>query len=433
MKQTAAQKRTLLKQELRKSFESNGLPTGWIDWAKVAELREAKNTGKIPARLADQTTPTRRSRTPRPASSSKPVPAAQVASKSDQKAFLDFLRGVDADLADLFDKGHPVGLQWAESQTEAYDRYRVKLAREAAAKAAKIERETRTVETDSAVPQTTGRGQVYVDHGFTSTEPVKVPVPTDAEISAALTDDPWLKTWALADQALLVESFATLWGPPGTGKTFAGFSLSRKLGLPVWSFTVTDGTPSAYLQGMFIPRGGEFLFVKGPATLAFEYGGVLIVNEIDKGNADVQTFCYALGDSDAVAEITLPTGDKIRRHPNFRCILTLNEDPVVTLPEALNDRFRPVFIERPHPDAIACLPEDLQTAAKVTVCETDPDKRVGLRSWLAFAARRVDLGWDPKGSGEANDNRETLAARIVFNSRATDLVDAVRLARASRK
>ena len=94
----------------------------------------------------------------------------------------------------------------------------------------------------------------------------------------------------------------------------------------------------------------------------------------------------------------------------------MNGNPEQDLPTALRDRF-PVCIEinDAHPEGLACLPQDLQPAAKGTVLAKDPERRVTLRSWLAFASLRERVGPDA-------------AAAAVFQARGKDIIDALQIA-----
>jgi len=121
-------------------------------------------------------------------------------------------------------------------------------------------------------------------------------------------------------------------------------------------------------------------------------------------------------DSPEPACLTLPTGELLRPHPQFQAVATMNGDPDNELPVALRDRF-PVCIEitDAHPNGIGSLPQDLQAAASGSVCAVDPDRRITLRAWLAFASLRNRIG------SEA-------AAKAVFRSRGQDILDALKIA-----
>jgi hypothetical protein len=223
-----------------------------------------------------------------------------------------------------------------------------------------------------------------------------------------------LPLWELVASVIRHSRSTLLYGPPGTGKSHAAHTADRD-GRPLFTITMTPDTPAAELRGHYIPQGTQFVWQDGPAIRAWREGGRLVINEIDHAGGDALSFLLACLDSPETACLTLPTGELVRPSPNFQAIATMNGDPNEDLPPALRDRF-PVAIEinEAHPDGIACLPQDLQMAAKGSVVASDSSRRVTLRAWLAFASLRTRIG------SEA-------AARAVFQSRAADVLDALRI------
>ena len=210
-----------------------------------------------------------------------------------------------------------------------------------------------------------------------------------------------VNAWELAESILPHAARVLLYGPPGTGKTFTAMRDAIKGGRTLYSVTITEDTPAAELRGHYIPRGGEFVWSDGPVMRAFREGAVLVINEIDHSNADVVSLFHAILDDVASARITLPHGETVTRGAGFRCVASMNGTPD-DLPLPLQERFDvKVEIDRPHPAAIAALPEDLRAAAEGTACLMDPERRVSLRAWMAFAALRESVS-------------PTLAAAAVF-------------------
>ena len=222
--------------------------------------------------------------------------------------------------------------------------------------------------------------------------------------------------WDGIEKAIAGTRLILLYGPPGTGKTSAAINAAKSLKLRVFNVTLTDETPAAELRGHYLPAGNEWKWQHGPAVVPFIEGGMLVLNEIDKASDDTLDFLHGLLDDSSMANITLPTGETIFPHENFRVVATMNGSPR-DLPTAIQDRFAPaVFIRSPHPDAIASLPEDLRTAAENSAGnDQDPDRPATLRRWKAFAAMRDTCG-------------EDIAAQTVFGHRATEILDALRLA-----
>ena len=225
-----------------------------------------------------------------------------------------------------------------------------------------------------------------------------------------------LLPWEAIEAVVRGSRLTLLYGPPGTGKTTAAVNAGRETGQPVYNVTLTDETPAAELRGHYLPSGGEWTWSDGPAMRAFRSGGLLVLNEIDQASVDCLDFCHALLDDPGVAAITLPTGETVFPHPDFRVVATCNGRPSDLRP-ALRDRLTvAVYVGTPHPDAILALPQDLQAAAANTAGrDMDDDRPATLRAWKAFAALR-----------ETTDV-ET-AATAVFAHRADEVTTAQRLA-----
>jgi len=224
-----------------------------------------------------------------------------------------------------------------------------------------------------------------------------------------------LPVWNLVSNVIQHSRTTLLYGPPGTGKSHASHTGDLG-GRTLYSVTLTPDTPAAELRGHYIPVGNEFRWQDGPAIRAWREGARLVINEIDHAGGDALSFLLNCLDTPETACLTLPTGEMVRPASGFQCVATMNGTPDQDLPAALRDRF-PVCIEitEAHPNGIASLPQDLQAAAKGSVVASDPNRRVTLRAWLAFASLRTRIG------AEA-------AAQAVFATRANDVLDALRIA-----
>jgi len=226
-----------------------------------------------------------------------------------------------------------------------------------------------------------------------------------------------LPVWDLVRTVVQHSRTTLLYGPPGTGKSFAAHTADLG-GRTLYSVTLTPDTPAAELRGHYVPVGNEFKWQDGPAIRAWREGGRLVINEIDHAGGDALSFLLNCLDSPETACLTLPTGEMVRPHHGFQAVATMNGNPDQDLPAALRDRF-PVCIEtnEAHPAGIASLPQDLQAAATGSVVASDPARRVTLRAWLAFAGLRDRIG--PEA-----------AAQAIFQARAKDVLDALRIAAA---
>lgn len=179
-----------------------------------------------------------------------------------------------------------------------------------------------------------------------------------------------------------------LYGPPGTGKT----TIANRFGKPekVFNVYLTEDTPAAELRGHFVPKGGEWLWMHGPAIRAWLEGARLVLNEINNASGDALDLLLAITDDHDLAALTLPTGETVRPADGFQVVATMNGEPE-DLPEALQDRFAVSFrIDRAHPDALKALPPDIQALARARADE--PQGAPSVRSWNAFRALRDAVG-----------------------------------------
>lgn len=155
--------------------------------------------------------------------------------------------------------------------------------------------------------------------------------------------------WARIDTAVKCGQRTLLWGPPGTGKSFAGFSgidpdkLSR--------LYLTLDTPAAEVRGHWVPVKDGFKWHDGPAVNAWRVGGRLLIDEIDAASGDTLTILLGILDDPESARMTLPSNELVRPKEGFACVATTNQIPTV-LPEALLDRFDTcIHVTTPNPVA----------------------------------------------------------------------------------
>jgi len=232
--------------------------------------------------------------------------------------------------------------------------------------------------------------------------------------------------WNVVEAVLSSTNRALLHGPPGTGKTFA----ACRLGLAgdqqkVFSITLTEETPAAELRGHYILKDGKYVWHDGAAIAAWRCGGRLIINEIQRGGPDVHSLLLNITDDLEIAEMDLPSGKKVKPAKGFMCVATMNGDPRELLDPALLDRFPvSIHIDKVHPEAINQLPNDVQQAAEKTALIEEEERRISVRAWYAFARLREKLM-------QSLDEEQAVdyAARAVFNSRASDALDALKIAK----
>jgi MoxR-like ATPase len=209
-----------------------------------------------------------------------------------------------------------------------------------------------------------------------------------------------------------------LFGPPGTGKTYA--ALHAAVGDEgAHRLVCTEDMTAADVTGCWMPTAsGRFEWVDGAAVRAWrgngERGGRLVVDEADRAAGDVLALLLAVCDTDGSARFDHPASGEVET-PNrgFTVVMTTNLEHPDELPSALRDRF-PVTIEidAPHPDAVAQLPEDLREAA-LAIGASPPPRRASLRAFYAYAQLRESL--EPER-----------AARLAFGpARGREIADAL--------
>lgn len=220
--------------------------------------------------------------------------------------------------------------------------------------------------------------------------------------------------WEQIEAIISVSARVLLYGPPGTGKTTSAFNAADALGLNAYAVVLTEETPAAELRGHYVPDGNEWKFRHGPAAIPFMNGGMLLLDEIDKASGDSLDFLHGLLTDKDVARMTLPNGETIRPHPDFRVVATMN-GRLEDLPDAIRDRFAiAIEISNPHPNAIESLPEDLRNAASNPESYENLERPATMRAWKAFADLRERFGVET-------------AAKAVFGNRSRQIIDAYKL------
>ena len=219
-----------------------------------------------------------------------------------------------------------------------------------------------------------------------------------------------------------------LHGQTRTGKTTSGRWLSEVLGMKFYKQTFTPETPMAEARGHYVPsadeNGNAYLrWMDGPCISAWRHGGLLLIDEIDRGGSDLQSFAYALFDDPDVAALTLPKQvqvlqpdgtyemdcETVRPHKDFKCIVTTNRSPD-ELEEAVRDRF-PIWltVDEPNPQMYSRLPEWTRMLAWQSGAMTD-ERRINPQKWVDFGKACVKVDALTLTPGE-----ERAKKRVVFN------------------
>lgn len=211
-----------------------------------------------------------------------------------------------------------------------------------------------------------------------------------------------------------------LFGPPGTGKTYAGLHYGE-VSRGAHRLICTDDMTNSDVTGAWMPnQSGTWSWHDGAAVQAWQgdgtNGGRLVVDEIDKAGGDVFATLLAMTDTVDSAEWRHPETNRIIRPlEGFSVVMTTNVEEMDELPTALKDRF-PVAIrvDRPHPAALMKLSADLHGYA-IRLADAG-DRRLSLRAFYAFDKLRTSLG-------------EERAAKMVFGRRASSILDSIRIDR----
>lgn len=157
---------------------------------------------------------------------------------------------------------------------------------------------------------------------------------------------------------------ALLIGEAGTGKTSAVRYLAYKLKQPYVRVNMTGFTSPDELIGSKSAANGSTFYEDGIITAAMKAGAILVLDEINATPPDSVFILHGLLDEDR--QITMPNGDVIKPHPDFRVFATMNPEyeGTKTLNRAFLDRF-PIILEMKslEPTAEAHLLEEYYNVA----------------------------------------------------------------------
>ncbi len=156
-------------------------------------------------------------------------------------------------------------------------------------------------------------------------------------------------------------------GPSGCGKTHLAEQVAKGLDLPFYSVSCSIGMSESQLTGWLLPIGDSGRFVYVPATFvkAYEEGGVFLLDEMDRSDANV---LLVLNQALANGRFFIPQRHEnplVKRHKDFVLIAAANTfghgaDMVYAGAEKLDgatlDRFRSGIV---HMDYDADLEREL--------------------------------------------------------------------------
>jgi MoxR-like ATPase len=126
-----------------------------------------------------------------------------------------------------------------------------------------------------------------------------------------------LTHYAFADmlEDLRAGNFPYLVGPAGSGKTTAARQSAKALGVAYTFISCTPDMGQHQFFGFITAGTGEYR--KGCMRDAWEFGGLVLVDEMDKGSAEAVAALNGMLALPVGAEFTFPDGENVPRHPMF--------------------------------------------------------------------------------------------------------------------
>ncbi|MEN6534850.1 MAG: MoxR family ATPase [Bryobacteraceae bacterium] len=141
-------------------------------------------------------------------------------------------------------------------------------------------------------------------------------------------------------------------GKPGVGKTTLAYAAAKRLGREAFIMQATvDTRPEDLLVTPVIEGAGKLRYVASPLVTAMLRGGVVILDEGNRMSEKSWASLAPLLDSRRYVE-SIVAGIKIKAHPDFRFVATLNDDAsTFDLPEYIHSRLQPqILIDFPERD-----------------------------------------------------------------------------------
>jgi len=141
-----------------------------------------------------------------------------------------------------------------------------------------------------------------------------------------------------------------LLGKPGVGKTTLAYAAATRMGRDVFIMQATlDTRPEDLLVTPVIEGEGRLRYVASPLVSAMILGGIVILDEGNRMSEKSWASLAPLLDNRRYVE-SVVAGIKIKAHPNFRLVTTMNDDAsTFELPEYIHSRLQPqILIDFPE-------------------------------------------------------------------------------------
>src|SRR5437660_4610157 len=143
-----------------------------------------------------------------------------------------------------------------------------------------------------------------------------------------------------------------LLGKPGVGKTTLAYAAAKRMERDVYILQATmDTRPEDLLITPVIEAEGRLRYVASPLVSAMIAGGIAIIDEGNRMSEKSWASLAPLLDNRRYIE-SIVTGIKVRAHPDFRLVSTMNDDAsTFELPEYIHSRLQPqIWIDFPERD-----------------------------------------------------------------------------------
>jgi MoxR-like ATPase len=153
-----------------------------------------------------------------------------------------------------------------------------------------------------------------------------------------------LAAWLVLDPADLPMN-PRLIGKPGVGKTTLAYAAAQRLGREIYIMQATvDTRPEDLIVTPVIEGERRLRYVASPLVTAMLRGGIAILDEGNRMSEKSWASLAPLLDNRRYVE-SIVAGIKIRAHPNFRLVATMNDDAsTFDLPEYIQSRLQPSIL-----------------------------------------------------------------------------------------
>src|SRR5216683_680816 len=141
-------------------------------------------------------------------------------------------------------------------------------------------------------------------------------------------------------------------GKPGVGKTTLAYAAAKRMGRDVFIMQATlDTRPEDLLITPVLEGEGRLRYVASALVSAMILGGIAILDEGNRMSEKSWASLAPLLDNRRYVE-SIVAGVKIKAHPNFRLVTTMNDDSsTFELPEYIHSRLQPqIWIDFPERD-----------------------------------------------------------------------------------